>query len=171
MPPRTIRSDESPGVPWVNRRRDGFHCRVADMPADYHDRPAVYALVEEGGCLQVKLGTCAGHPVGRMAKLQTGNPRSLVLVAYSRHLTERGVHLRWRRLRGSGEWFRLDKPLLTEISTWDWVDVVALAGLEHRLRAMNEGKRAAEQRRGQLCNSVSTPIRTRGRGGGAVRET
>jgi hypothetical protein len=87
------------------------------------ERACVYAIIEGvDGARAVKLGKSAGHPSQRLATLQTGNPRPLRLLAYTRHLSERAVHLRWRSLRASGEWFNLDRGLLSELKTWDWLD-------------------------------------------------
>jgi hypothetical protein len=85
-------------------------------------RACVYAIIEVVDSKAVKLGKSAGHPSQRLRELQTGNPRPLRLLAYTRHLTERAVHLRWRALREQGEWFRLDRGLLSELRTWDWLD-------------------------------------------------
>jgi hypothetical protein len=64
---------------------DGFHDRVLGQPAEYHDQPAVYAIVEadacEGSTPLVKLGKAAGHPMVRLRTMQTGNPRRLLLLA------------------------------------------------------------------------------------------
>jgi hypothetical protein len=110
------------------RRVDGFHERVLSQPAAYHEGPAVYAIIEdmdecEGKTPLVKLGKAAGHPSVRLRELQTGNPLRLALLAYTHHLTERSVHLRWRHLRQSGEWFVLSAELIQELLTWDWLNV------------------------------------------------
>jgi hypothetical protein len=119
------------------------------VPADYQERPCVYAIIE-GHCLAgveavgqklvpVKLGMSAGHPSERLAELQTGNPRLLVLLAYTRHLSERAVHTRWRSLRRHGEWFDLDRTLLAELRTWDWLDDTLCAELAVVVEAWTVG--------------------------------
>jgi hypothetical protein len=97
------------------------------------ERACVYAIIERSESKAVKLGKSAGHPSQRLAELQTGNPRPLVLLAYTRHLSERAVHLRWRALRENGEWFRLDRGLLSELRTWDWLDELLHLTLAERL--------------------------------------
>jgi hypothetical protein len=91
-------------------------------------------LAEQDGGLVVKLGKSCGHPSKRLAELQVGNPRKLLLIGYTFHLSERDLHLRFRHLRRAGEWFAVTAALLSEVRTWDWVDVELLARLTERLR-------------------------------------
>ena len=66
------------------------------------------------GDVFVKIGVTRGI-LGRVAGIQTGNPRRLVLVAafYEGELgwTERRLHMRFHELREVGEWFRLEGEL------------------------------------------------------------
>ena len=77
----------------------------------------------------LKIGKSIWHPKMRLDSLQTGNPRSLKLIAYSVLLTESTVHRHLSRWRVRGEWFEPSVEVLRYISTWCWVDASALADL------------------------------------------
>ena len=81
----------------------------------------------------IKVGKSCAHPVQRCADLQTGNPRTLRLVAYSAVLTEAQAHRRLNHWRIRGEWFRVCPEVVRAIATWCWVDVGALSELMHQL--------------------------------------
>jgi hypothetical protein len=93
--------------------------RLQRAPTTY-----VYAVSDSTA---VKVGKSLGHPSVRLAELQVGNPRPLVLLAWTQHLTERQAHrLLWRHhLRG--EWFKPHPALLGALRLWDWLDEAALA--------------------------------------------
>jgi hypothetical protein len=99
-------------------RHHGFSPRIVQAPA-LLEAAAVYAIWDGTA---VKVGTCKGHPRQRMAELQVGNPRRLELVAYTVSLTEAEAHKKLRKHRVRGEWHRLGRELLQEVSQWDWLD-------------------------------------------------
>jgi hypothetical protein len=74
-----------------------------------------------------------------MQELQVGNPRPLMLLAYTAALTEREAHRRLHRHRLRGEWFRPAPEVLAEVARWDWVDGPRLAALWDHLRAREGG--------------------------------
>ena len=77
----------------------------------------VYFVQDGGPEGHVKIGytgTAAGA-FGRIAQLQTGNPRPmklLVCIPNGTAAEEKALHERFKDLRGSGEWFRPDARLL-----------------------------------------------------------
>src|SRR5262245_48535376 len=103
-------------------RSNGFRADLLDNPARLHP-PFTYAVWDGEA---VKVGTSKGHPRVRLDDLQTGNPRKLVLLAYTARPTEREAHKRLQRHRLRGEWFRPDPQVLAELRTWDWLDTCAM---------------------------------------------
>jgi hypothetical protein len=81
-----------------------------------------------------------------MQELQVGNPRPLMLLAYTAALTEREAHRRLRRSRLRGEWFKPAPEVLAELRTWDWLDTCAMKEVGRRLteapgaQLMSEGE-------------------------------
>jgi hypothetical protein len=109
----------------VIRREDGWTPRVAQDPA-YLERVRVWTYSLSDG-LAVKIGWSAGHPQRRLDDLQVGNPRSLVLLGYTAHLTESEAHRLYQRFHVRGEWFALD--VVQELLNWDWLDTHAVREL------------------------------------------
>jgi hypothetical protein len=120
-------------TPAPARRSDGWHQRVIGLEPTYFESSCVYCLVEKDGPLVAKLGQSRGHPRERLASLQTGNFRQLLLLGYTFHLTEKAVHRRWRNLKVAGEWFRLNAGLLYELRSWDWLNAVLFSQVAQRL--------------------------------------
>jgi hypothetical protein len=82
----------------------------------------VYAITDGTA---IKIGKVNGqHPRQRLAELQTGNPRPLVLVAWT-HGKESAWHRALARDRLRGEWFRMSDHVLDALMGWDWLDVNA----------------------------------------------
>jgi hypothetical protein len=94
----------------------------------------VYAIVEDGG-LATKVGKCTGHPLVRLATLQTGSARELKLLAWDGTVTERQAHRKLWPHRIRNEWFRTE-AVLPLVLSWAWLDVELYGVL-----------------RGQLCTS------------------
>jgi hypothetical protein len=94
----------------------------------------VYAIIAGLQSQVVKLGKSAAHPSQRLAELQTGNHVPLHLLAYTHHLSERAVHRRWRNLKVNGEWFKLNKGLLLEVKSWDWIDTLLWQVMAERVK-------------------------------------
>jgi T5orf172 domain len=113
-------------------RSHGFHQRVVSNPSLLAPGAAatVYAIWDGEA---VKIGNCRGHPATRMADLQTGNPRPLILLAWTTTLTERQAHTKLRSEHFRGEWFRLSEKVLAEVRTWDWLAVELEMELRQRL--------------------------------------
>lgn len=88
------------------------------MPEALEAATFVYAIWD--GCA-VKIGKSKGHPQRRLDALQTGNPRTLRLLAYTVELTESDVHRKLRRHRIRGEWFRPSIEVCREVNTWTWI--------------------------------------------------
>src|SRR5262245_49110706 len=97
-------------------RRLGFR-RDSDELWEYLSTggTAVYAIGDGNGA--VKVGKTTGHPKERLEALQTGNPRRLVLLAYTYQYTEAEAHRRMSRLaqRMEGEWWELVPTVLAEL--------------------------------------------------------
>ncbi len=98
-------------------RHNGFHQRVFTIPVD----PITYVYAISDG-YAIKLGKSDSHPITRLKTLQTGNPRTLTLIAYTTTITERKLHRKPGLKRLRGEWFIANITLLQEISKWDWVN-------------------------------------------------
>lgn len=79
----------------------------------------VYAIFDGEA---VKVGKTVKHPEVRRKQLQTGNHRTLRLLAHTTVLTESHAHARLVHWRLGGEWFRLTAGLLAEVGNWSWVD-------------------------------------------------
>jgi Meiotically up-regulated gene 113 len=79
----------------------------------------------------VKVGYSRTHPRTRMAELQAGSSRELILLAYTASLTERQAHGKLHKHRVRGEWFAVCPEILAELNTWDWLDAEALAKVSH----------------------------------------
>ncbi len=110
-------------------RRYGFHPRVIANPASL-GLTTVYAIWDGEA---VKIGKCKGHPATRLKELQTGNSRTLQLLAWTTNLTERQAHSALWSVRVRGEWFRLSEKLLDEIRGWDWLAPDLAAQLRQRM--------------------------------------
>jgi hypothetical protein len=83
----------------------------------------------------VKVGRTAGAPEHRLRTLQTGSAQTLLMVGMTAHISERRLH---RRLKTAGthlhhEWFAVSDHLLTELASFDYLDVAAYATLRARL--------------------------------------
>ena len=103
------------------------------LPSSYDPVSYVYAAWDGEA---VKIGRCRGHPTGRLRCLSTGNPRQLLLLAYSEETarySERRVHCRLSLHRLRGEWFRAVPSVLLELASWDWADVALMAELRRRV--------------------------------------
>jgi hypothetical protein len=61
------------------------------------------------------------HPVQRLRTLQTGNPRTLTLLAYTSTIREKVAHRVLHRYRVRGEWFRDCGEVREFLKDWDWV--------------------------------------------------
>ena len=64
----------------------------------------------------IKIGFTSSEPRGRLAKLQTGSPVELQIIALLRGNQEQDLHKKFAKLRRHGEWFHPGKSLLTFIS-------------------------------------------------------
>jgi hypothetical protein len=76
----------------------------------------VYCIAEKGPCRKaVKVGFST-NPEARLAELQTGNWRYLVLLGLIKggRDTESSLHVKYAHLNVLGEWFRADPALLAE---------------------------------------------------------
>lgn len=77
----------------------------------------VYCIGEEGHDFAVKIGKSAAHPQSRLAGLQTGNPRKLVLLGFikskDRHKAEARLHKRFIKANILQEWFRPEPALFS----------------------------------------------------------
>lgn len=71
-------------------------------------------FIREGEDGPIKIGTTSGDPLERLAKLRTGNPRPLRLLATmpGGPAEERALHARFASLRLEGEWFTATDRLL-----------------------------------------------------------
>jgi hypothetical protein len=142
-------------------RHHGFHPRVGADPGRLNAALLVYALWDGTA---VKVGKCSGHPHERLKDLQTGNPRVLVLLAYTTHLGEKAAHRRLGRWHLRGEWFRPAAGVLAELGNWDWVDGPRLAAL---VRDVNEcenrdtARPAIRQGPGTLSSEGDAPMSER----------
>jgi hypothetical protein len=87
----------------------------------------------------LKVGKSRHDPAGRLNDLATGNPRPLVLVAKTGHLTERQAHRRLWRYHVRGEWFGLDA--VRGLWDWDWLDVARVRRLLEGVRCEPSGAR------------------------------
>lgn len=78
----------------------------------------VYLLGEEGDDRYVKIGESGKHPRYRLAKLQTGNPRKLIVLGYiecaDRFTVERNLHMKHIKRNHLQEWFMKDPKILQE---------------------------------------------------------
>jgi hypothetical protein len=92
------------------------------------DRGAFAYAISDGTAL--KIGTSNDHPALRLAKLQTGNPRPLRLLAHTTAYRERVLHRVLHRERLRGEWFKITRRVLDIVRLWDWVDEALLAELD-----------------------------------------
>ncbi len=108
-------------------RSHGFSLSVQVDPDILNRGILVYAITDG---YSIKLGRSNGHPRVRLASLQTGNPDHLTLVAYTSGLTERQLHRRYHRSRLRGEWFKITRDLLDELTNWDWIDEAMLMHLK-----------------------------------------
>jgi hypothetical protein len=115
------------GPPTPLTRVHGFRLPLIDAP-HLLSGPFVYAITDG---TSIKLGTSKGHPRARMADLQTGSSRELILLAYDARTTEKQVHRLLHRHRLRGEWFRPHPQVLALVRLWDWVDAEALEGVTH----------------------------------------
>jgi hypothetical protein len=106
-------------------RSNGFLAELVRSPHRLCP-PFVYAIWDGEA---VKIGTSKVQPRSRMADLQTGNSRQLVLLAYTASATEREVHRRLARWRLRGEWFGPAPEVLSELRNWDWLDEGAVAAV------------------------------------------
>jgi hypothetical protein len=115
-------------MPLVRER--GFSAAaIARMLSGRDTGEIVYAITDGTA---VKIGKVLGqHPRERLAELQTGNPRPLVLLAYT-HGREAAWHKVLSRDRIRGEWFAPTERVLGALLDWDWVDSVTLSWL-HQL--------------------------------------
>jgi hypothetical protein len=109
------------------RRQGGFSNRYLTRVLAGPLPDFVYAVSDGEG---VKVGRTAEHPLERLRDLQVGNPRVLVLLAWTTTISERQAHRKLWRHRVRGEWFRPHPALLAELRTWDWIDERALAAAE-----------------------------------------
>jgi hypothetical protein len=87
------------------------------------DNPVRYAYAVTDGTA-VKVGKSDQHPKDRLSDLQTGNPRPLLLLAYTTKLTEAQVKERLAGEHLRGEWFKSSAAVLAEIAGWEWCDMV-----------------------------------------------
>jgi hypothetical protein len=108
-------------------REHGFSAAAIARMVDGRDTGEIVYAISDGTA--VKIGKVIGqHPRERLAELQTGNPRPLVLVAYT-HGREAVWHRVLSRDRVRGEWFRLSERVLEARLEWDWVDSDTLSWL------------------------------------------
>jgi hypothetical protein len=108
-------------------REHGFSAAaIARMLSGQDTGEIVYAITDGTA---VKIGKCVGqHPRERLAELQTGNPRQLLLVAYT-HGKESVWHRVLARDRVRGEWFRSTERVQEALLGWDWIDSAVLRSL------------------------------------------
>lgn len=80
----------------------------------------VYCVGETGTRYAVKIGKSRTHPRYRLNGLQTGNPRKLKLLGFTkvpnRHEAETALHVKYAGLNLLGEWFRLTPEVLSEFA-------------------------------------------------------
>lgn len=78
----------------------------------------VYAITEDGCGEYVKLGYSV-NPQKRVAELQTGNPRKLVLLGYREGTPadERALHAKYIKMNVLQEWFKLEPSMADEFNT------------------------------------------------------
>lgn len=76
----------------------------------------VYFVREENGPIKIGWGQ---NPQRRMAGMQTGNPRRLVLLGCmpATRKEERQLHARFADLRLAGEWFQPHEDILAFVET------------------------------------------------------
>jgi hypothetical protein len=100
------------------KRKHGWHPRVYSQPPT---DPALrtYALTD---ATAIKIGCTANHPHLRMADLQVGNPRALVLVAFTATVTEAEAQQRLQPWHLRGEWYRLVPEVLAQLADWDFLE-------------------------------------------------
>ncbi len=77
----------------------------------------VYAITEEGCGEFVKLGYSV-NPAKRVAELQTGNPRKLVLLGFKKGTPadERALHAKYIKANVLQEWFKVEPSMSAEFS-------------------------------------------------------
>lgn len=79
-------------------------------------------FVQAGEHGPIKIGWTRGDPAARIASLQTGNPfRLILLVAVPGSVEdEASLHLRFDRIRMTGEWFQPTSELVAFIAAIQW---------------------------------------------------
>ena len=114
-------------------RTNGFRRSLLPRLPEYLNAPTprVYALTDGAA---IKVGKSQWHPHDRLKTLATGNPRPLVLLAYTLTISESSAHRLFAPHHLYGEWFVPGKSLLEAISRWDWVDETALLALREAPR-------------------------------------
>jgi hypothetical protein len=102
---------KSAGHP-IKRRESKVREAIDKVTGDSKTKKGwVYLIGEDvkGGRRYVKIGESKDHPVNRLAGLQTGNPRRLVLLATKkaadRKALETALHAKFIELNVLGEWF------------------------------------------------------------------
>ena len=113
-------------MPVSRLRRHGF-LPLLDLPEQL-EAAREYCYAAWDGEF-IKIGKSAKHPHQRVADLQTGNPRTLCLVAYTVEFREAQVHKTLSRYRVRGEWFRASAEVIDFIKGWTWVDAQVLASV------------------------------------------
>lgn len=111
----------------IQRLLNGFSTRFLGQAQDLLNKPIYTYAIYDGSAL--KIGKCTCHPRVRLKQLQTANPNRLVLVAYTRTVSEKEAHRKFRKDRLRGEWFTVSKEVKEELGRWDWLDEGAMKKL------------------------------------------
>jgi hypothetical protein len=92
----------------------GFHPRIVQRPELLEAAEwVVYPITD---MTAIKLGKSRWLPhAQRVHELATGNPRQMVVLAWTTHLTERQAHRRLAQWRLRGEWFTICESVLMTI--------------------------------------------------------
>jgi hypothetical protein len=77
----------------------------------------------------------------RASQLQTGNARTIRVLAWSVRVSEKAALGRLRRDHVNGEWHRLSPSLLAFAATLEWLDTELHRTLCEQLRVEQEGQR------------------------------
>jgi hypothetical protein len=106
-------------------RRNGWHPRAT---VEHVEAVRTWVYCAHDGTA-LKIGKSRHDPAHRLHDLSTGNPRPLVLLAKSGHVTERQMHRRAWVHHVRAEWFTLCPDVLRLLADWDWCDQAAVRRL------------------------------------------